>query len=151
MEKPSNLRYKIAMLYPNRESIVREDLLRLINELEKIPSTKENTAIDLILNSNGGDAYTAYKMLKQLRSKCKSLRVIIPLAAKSAATLLSLGADEIVMGVQSELGPLDAQIEHPIVEGIDLSAMDGVRSIDFLSGFARNMEYGNNRQDYRIL
>jgi hypothetical protein len=37
-------------------------------------------------------------------------RVIIPLYAKSAATILSLGAHEIVMGLHSEIGPIDPQV-----------------------------------------
>jgi hypothetical protein len=35
--------------------------------------------------------------------------VVIPRKAKSAATLLALGADEIHMGLMSELGPIDPQ------------------------------------------
>jgi hypothetical protein len=65
----------------------------------------------------------------------------VPLAAKSAATLLSLGADEIVMAPQSELGPLDAPIEHPLVEGIRLSALDGVRPIEFFSDFITRISF----------
>lgn len=43
----------------------------------------------------------------------KKLRVIVPNVAKSAATLFALGADEILMGHLSELGPIDPQV--PIV------------------------------------
>jgi hypothetical protein len=43
----------------------------------------------------------------------KKLRVIVPNIAKSAATLFALGADEILMGYLSELGPIDPQV--PIV------------------------------------
>ena len=35
---------------------------------------------------------------------------VVPRRAKSAATLLALGADEIHMGLMSELGPIDPQI-----------------------------------------
>jgi Serine dehydrogenase proteinase len=36
--------------------------------------------------------------------------VIVPNRAKSAATVIALGADEIIMGYCSELGPIDAQV-----------------------------------------
>ena len=39
-----------------------------------------------------------------------TLRVIVPDYAKSAGTLIALGADRIVMGETSELGPIDPQI-----------------------------------------
>jgi ClpP class serine protease len=40
----------------------------------------------------------------------QKLRVIVPNIAKSAATLFALGADEILMGYLSELGPIDPQV-----------------------------------------
>jgi len=44
------------------------------------------------------------------RQHCTNLfRVIVPNMAKSAATLVALGADVIVMGYFSELGPIDPQ------------------------------------------
>lgn len=60
----------------------------------------------LILKSPGGQigpAYTISKVCNEL-SKDKFI-VCIPKEAKSAATLLSLGADEVHMGLLSELGP----------------------------------------------
>ena len=53
--------------------------------------------------------------------------------------MIALGADRIVMAAQSELGPLDAPMEHPIVEGIHLSALDGVRPLEFLSDFCSQL------------
>ncbi|NLF30567.1 MAG: hypothetical protein GX591_06735 [Planctomycetes bacterium] len=50
------------------------------------------------------------KFVALCRAQCKRFRVIIPNEAKSAATLIALGADEIVMGPTSEIGPIDAQI-----------------------------------------
>ena len=42
-----------------------------------------------------------------------SMRVFVPLAAMSAATMWSLAADRIVMGSQSQLGPIDPQLVTP--------------------------------------
>ena len=67
--------------------------------------------LNVILHSPGGDGTVVEKFVGLCRAQCKKFRVIIPNEAKSAATLISLGADEIIMGPPSELGPIDAQIE----------------------------------------
>jgi ATP-dependent protease ClpP protease subunit len=69
--------------------------------------------LSLILHSSGGDGTIVEKIISLCRTQCKRFRVIIPNEAKSAATLIALGADEIVMGPPSELGPIDAQV--PVV------------------------------------
>lgn len=90
--------------------------------------------LNLIINSPGGDGTVAEKIIELCRSYCKKLRVLIPNRAKSAATIIALGADEIVMGHCSELGPIDAQV--PIfVGGIPRfvsaqSFMDGKQSLE---------------------
>jgi hypothetical protein len=133
MPRPStSLDNLLVLYYPEKDAIGPSDVLRLIEEL---PRRNQIKRLNLLLNSAGGDIYSAYKAINVIRSRCKTLRVFVPVYAKSAATLMTLGSDEIVMGYQSELGPLDAPIEHPIVEGIQLSAMDGINAIDFLFGF----------------
>ncbi len=83
----------------------------------------------LVLNSSGGDMFAATKIAHLLRSKCRRLSVLVPERAKSAATLMSLAGDEIVMGLQSELGPLDKPYEHPLLPGTDISSCDVIRSL----------------------
>lgn len=78
----------------------------------------EVDTLTLILHSPGGDGQVVEKFVSLCRTQCKRFRIVIPNEAKSAATLIALGADEIVMGSASELGPIDAQI--PVV-------IDGVR------------------------
>ncbi|QMT59714.1 ATP-dependent Clp protease proteolytic subunit [Legionella sp. PC997] len=66
----------------------------------------------LIINSNGGQIEPAYFISKICKEKSKSKFVVsIPSRAKSAATLIALGADEIHMGSLSELGPIDPQFK----------------------------------------
>jgi len=73
--------------------------------------------INLLVHSPGGDGTLAEKIVEMCRSYLsgdnRKLRVIVPNLAKSAATILALGADEILMGHVSELGPIDPQI--PII------------------------------------
>jgi hypothetical protein len=64
-----------------------------------------NGTLEILLHSGGGHANVAYRLAKFFRSHCKRLNILIPMAAKSAATLLCLNADSIYMGEFAELGP----------------------------------------------
>lgn len=65
----------------------------------------------LILNSPGGSIEPAYKISKICNQlKNQKFVVAVPRRAKSAATLISMGANEIHMGLLSELGPIDPQL-----------------------------------------
>lgn len=75
----------------------------------------EKVPVDLMIMTSGGDANAAEQILNLLHQRGESVRVIVPRSAKSAGTLLALGAQEIIMGVASELGPVDPQI--PVVVG----------------------------------
>ena len=73
--------------------------------------------LDLILHSPGGVAEVTESMVYYLRKKFDHIRVIVPQAAMSAATMLACAADEIVMGKQSSLGPIDPQLVLPHQHG----------------------------------
>lgn len=64
----------------------------------------------LILFSNGGSVEPAYLISKCCKEYSKKFIVAIPRKAKSATTLIALGADEIYMVQMSQLGPIDPQI-----------------------------------------
>ena len=68
--------------------------------------------IDLMLHTLGGSVDEAEKLIRLVRSKIRDgeLRVIVPEFAKSAGTLMVLGADCVVMSDTSELGPIDPQM-----------------------------------------
>ncbi len=66
----------------------------------------------LILHSPGGEIAPAYFVSKICRQYAKQAFVVaVPRKAKSAATLICCGADAIHMGIVSELGPIDPQID----------------------------------------
>jgi ATP-dependent protease ClpP protease subunit len=73
-------------------------------------SVGEVDQLNLIINSPGGDGTVAEKIIELCRAYCKEFNVIVPNRAKSAATIIALGGDQIVMGYCSELGPIDAQV-----------------------------------------
>jgi len=66
--------------------------------------------LDLIIHSPGGSGGVTEALVTYLRSKFNHIRVIIPYAAMSAATMLACSGDEIVMGAHSFIGPIDPQI-----------------------------------------
>ncbi len=71
----------------------------------------DNKELVLILNSPGGNALAAERIVNICRSFSENgFRVIVPKMAKSAATMVCLGADEIIMSKTSEIGPIDPQI-----------------------------------------
>jgi hypothetical protein len=87
----------------------REDVLGIVDLLHNIPP---GHAIDLMLHTGGGDIDAAEKLMGMVR-KCagtSEVRVIVPDFAKSAGTLMALGADRILMSDSSELGKIDPQV-----------------------------------------
>lgn len=69
----------------------------------------QNTQLDVLIHSPGGFAEAAESVVDLLRSRFTSVRFIVPIAAKSAATMLVMSGNEIVMDDTSELGPIDPQ------------------------------------------
>jgi len=66
--------------------------------------------LDVILHSPGGTAEAAESIVAILRAKFSNIRFIIPSIAKSAATMLAMSGDCLVMDERSELGPTDPQM-----------------------------------------
>lgn len=104
-------------------------LNRLLDEV--VTGDPASCEIDIWLASFGGDAHIAYRLVLALRARCRWLRVVIPDSAKSAATFIALGCDEIYMDAGSELGPLDVQFDHPDREGYPLSGLIIANSMKF--------------------
>ena len=73
--------------------------------------------IDVLLHSPGGQPEAAEAVVKLLRSKKRHIRFIIPNLAQSAATMLALAGDEILMDTDAELGPIDPQFIIPKADG----------------------------------
>ena len=67
--------------------------------------------LDLHVETNGGYTDATEKLIALLEPFRARLRVIVPRRAKSNGTLLALAASEIVLGVASELGPIDPSIQ----------------------------------------
>jgi len=77
----------------------------------------DSRSLDLVIHSPGGDPDAAEQISAYLRTQYDHVRAIVPLSAMSAATMMALSADEIVMGAHSQLGPIDPQFTVPMPEG----------------------------------
>lgn len=97
-------------------AIQRQDI-PIMEDMLRIVSDSKEKKIDLMIHSPGGELGPTEKILHMIRERFKSFRIVVPNAAKSAATILALGSDQIVMGHTSELGPIDPQIMKPLPNG----------------------------------
>jgi hypothetical protein len=82
------------------------DLLPVSDQLENL----SGEAIDVILETPGGLAERAEDIVDMIRHKYKNVAFIVPGAAMSAGTIMVMAGDEILLGPNSSLGPIDAQV-----------------------------------------
>jgi hypothetical protein len=66
--------------------------------------------VDLLLETNGGGTDATEKLCSLLRAMAPDLRVIVPRRAKSNGTVLTMCGQTVVLGMESELGPIDPAI-----------------------------------------
>lgn len=103
-----------------RAEIQRNDTAGFVDLLYNV---REGENVDLMLHSIGGDIDVAEKLIRLVRYKvgeAARIRVVVPEYAKSAATLMALGADSLVMSHSSELGPIDPQFHLHDGRGNDI-------------------------------
>lgn len=80
-------------------------------------SNVDERQLDLVLHSPGGSPDAAESIMSYLRERFDHIRAVVPLAAMSAATMMALACDEVVMGTHSQLGPIDPQVTIQTPEG----------------------------------
>jgi hypothetical protein len=90
---------------PQLISITPEDIHGFMEVVRGLPAG----GLDLILHSPGGQPEAAEALVDYLRSKFDDIRVIVPHAAMSAATMMTCASNRVVMGKHSSLGPIDPQ------------------------------------------
>jgi hypothetical protein len=70
----------------------------------------KGTAVDVFIHSPGGSAEATESIVKILRNKFKDVRFIVTGTAKSAATMMIMSGNSILMDSNAELGPVDPQV-----------------------------------------
>jgi membrane-bound ClpP family serine protease len=101
--------YDIFFLYDEFASINRFTSDRLYSAITRASHSQDKPLL-LLLHTNGGRVEPAYLISKCCMKFASRFIVAVPRLAKSAGTLIALGAAEIHMGIISELGPIDPQI-----------------------------------------
>lgn len=112
----TSFRHPVAMADEDVETL--EDILRTLDL---------SNGMAIMISSPGGSGLAAERMINVLRSYSGTGEywAIVPAKAKSAATMVCLGASKILMSPASELGPIDPQV---VFRGKVVSVHDVINS-----------------------
>lgn len=95
----------------NQETQIGDDVLPCISmhlsQIGKVPQ------LDLLLYSRGGNTLTGFALANALREFAGVIHLLVPFRAHSCATLIALGANNIVAGPFAQLSPIDPSITTP--------------------------------------
>lgn len=75
-----------------------------------INSIKDSTKVDILLHSPGGRPDATERIVGILRNKFDEINFLIPHSAYSAATMMALSGNCIILHSSATLGPIDPQI-----------------------------------------
>lgn len=140
VEFPSTLREFTSARGHSSVFLFLEESLNLthVTRLRSALDNQEFKELDLVINSGGGSIHAAYQVIELLRFHAKRIHACVPFYAKSAATLLCLGADRLVVDELTQLGPLDTQIyeEKSGGKGDFTSALNPFKTLEQLQKFS---------------
>jgi len=94
------------------ETKIGMDVIPIINQ--HLSSMGEIEKLDLFLYSTGGITMAGFGLVNLFREYCNDFNVIVPFKAYSCATLICLGANEIIMTKLGQLSPIDPSLPHPL-------------------------------------
>jgi len=77
---------------------------------DMVNSIDNGKSIDVLLHSPGGKPDATERIVSILRNKFDEVNFLIPHSAYSAATMLALSGDHIILHSSASLGPIDPQI-----------------------------------------
>ncbi len=77
------------------------------DDLSEVLDGCDTKDIDLLIQTPGGNPDACEKLISILKQHLDSYRVLIPSWAKSAGTIVAISSEKILMGINSELGPID--------------------------------------------
>lgn len=112
---------------------------------EVLINTDCSKGVVLMIDAPGGDGLTAERIIKICRKYSgDGFEVVVPNRAKSAATMICLGADKIWMGSAAELGPIDPQVVWDFGTGRQWAAAHTIiKTYDNLIAQAIALDGGN--------
>jgi hypothetical protein len=119
----------------NEEKSTENAVARCCRDRFGYPAQPTVRTIDVVLDTYGGSLDSAFKTVLFLFRFAERIRVFVPRRAKSAGTLIAIGAHELKMSPFAELGPLDTQIVDPRSPTELVSALDCYQSVDYVRAF----------------
>lgn len=106
--------------------------------MQAVCGLDRNKGLDLILHTPGGQIAAAESLVCYLKALFGTdIRVFVPQIAMSAGTMIALSSKEIVMGKQSNLGPIDPQFGGMSCAGIIEEFDDACRDVKATPEMAR--------------
>ena len=101
--------------------------------MQAVHRVDKDAGLDLILHTPGGSVTAAESIVDYLLKVFKGdIRVIIPQIAMSAGTMIACSAKEIIMGKQSNLGPIDPQVNglpaYGVIAEFDRAVKDSAQN-----------------------
>ena len=118
----------------------------VINEIRKQTDVRK---LILLVNSPGGLVQSSYKVARALRKAFKEIIVFVPHIAASGGALIALTGNEIVMGMMSQLTPLDPHRENE--HGKVISAHSIVDAHQFVTSFFKDIAVEDAPYTYKVL
>ena len=94
-----------------RGSVCHSDVVALYDVLGRIG---QHETIFLFIKSDGGSGQVSLRLVNLLRQHCRQLVALAPLECASAATMVALGADRILMGPTAYLTAVDTSLNHAL-------------------------------------
>ncbi len=131
----------LTSLRPGVPSQIAEDQVRIFFDHLLGLGSRQIPKLDIYLCSNGGNGTVPWRLVALFREFTQSFNVLIPYRAYSAASLLALGADEIVMHPFAELGPIDPTVTNdfnPVEQGTGRRIGISVEDVRAYVGFIKD-------------
>ncbi len=94
-------------VHPGAIQITPEDINGFMSTMYGMDWSK---GLVLILHTPGGVTSATETIVEYLHAKFSDIHVVVPTYAMSAGTMISLSANKVIMGRQSQLGPIDPQL-----------------------------------------
>lgn len=100
--------YSASLCKPNPKLAISMEDYYIIYDLLKNAKSKK---LDVYIETPGGSGEAAEEIVRFFRSKFEQVDFVVSGEAKSAGTIMTLSADNILMTKSGSLGPIDAQMK----------------------------------------
>lgn len=101
----------VAYWNGDRGAVCQNDVVALY---EVLGSLGRQQRLYIFLKSSGGTGQASLRLVSLLRQHCDELVAVVPLECASAATMIAIGCDRILMGPMAYLTAVDTSLSHAL-------------------------------------